>query len=131
MTARYTYACTLAWGGDVPTAEIEVECSYSVAWGSPETGRNGPPELYDPGGASCVEDIKILTVNGVAWADVRMLYFRSADEAHEALAEKLLSDHEIDMLAEAVDVEVGREEAAAEDRFERMREEMIEDDLDD
>lgn len=64
MTRRYTYATTLSWGGDEPTAEVEVEVSFSVAWGSPETGRWGPPEHYDCGAPDEVEDIRLETVEG-------------------------------------------------------------------
>ena len=128
MTRLYSYACTLTWGGDTPTAELEIECSYSVAWGSPESGRFGPPEDYDPGAGDVVEDIKILTVGDKPWPVDLSFGFQTPAQDHETLVDQLISDHETDMLAEAVDVEAGREEAAAEDRFERMREEMIEDD---
>lgn len=33
MTRRYTYATSLGWGGDEPTAEIDVTLSYAVDWG--------------------------------------------------------------------------------------------------
>lgn len=124
---RYAYACTLAWGGDEPTAELEVECSYSVAWGAPESGRYGPPEDYDPGAGDVVEDIKILTVGGGAWP-VDISYGQITEAAmHEMLTDKL-DDHEAAMIASAVEEEAAREDAAADDRFERMREEMWEDD---
>lgn len=64
MARRYTYACTLSWGGDEPTAEVEVEVSYSVAWGSSASGHFGPPEHYDPGAGDVVEDIRLETVEG-------------------------------------------------------------------
>lgn len=63
-TRRYTYATTLTWGGDEPTAEVEVEVSYTVAWGSPATGHYGPPENYDPGAGDEVEDIRLEKVEG-------------------------------------------------------------------
>jgi hypothetical protein len=44
------------------------------------------------------------------------------------LVDKLESEHEEAMLLEATEAEAAREDAAADDRFERMREEMIEDD---
>ncbi|MCL5459948.1 hypothetical protein M3M33_15025, partial [Loigolactobacillus coryniformis] len=45
-------------------SEHDVEVSFTVAWGSPESGRYGPPEDYDTGSGDAVEDIKLLTVNG-------------------------------------------------------------------
>ena len=130
MTGPYKYACTLTWGGDEPTAELEVECSYSVAWGSPESGRFGPPEDYDPGAGDVVEDIKILTVGGKPWPVSISYGYQTEAQDHEMLVDRLESDHESDMIAAAVEEEAHRAEAAADDRFERMREEMIEDDRD-
>lgn len=126
----YRYACTLSWGGDEPTAELEVECSYSVAWGSSESGRLGPPEDYDPGSGDVVEDIKILSVDGRPWPVDISYGFQTDAQSHEMLVEKLESDHETAMLQEAIEAEAARADADADDRFERMREEMIEDDLD-
>lgn len=37
-STKCTYAGTLSWGGDEPTAELEVEWSYTVLWGAPATG---------------------------------------------------------------------------------------------
>lgn len=64
MNRRYRYATCLNWGGDEPTAEVEVEFSFSIAWGSPETGRFGPPEDYDCGAPHEVEDIRLELVEG-------------------------------------------------------------------
>jgi len=124
----YRYACTLSWGGDEPTAEIEVECSYSVAWGSPESGRFGPPEDYDPGAGDVVEDIKILTVGGKPWPVDLSWGFQTEAQDHAMLVDKLESECGDFMLAGASEEEACLREAAADDRFERMREEMIEDD---
>ena len=60
---RYTYATTLSWGGDEPTAEVEVEVSFSIAWGRPAQ-ISGPPEQCYPGEADEIDDIKLLTVDG-------------------------------------------------------------------
>lgn len=124
----YRYACTLSWGGDEPTAELEIECSYSVAWGSPEGNRFGPPEDYDPGSGDVVEDIKILTIDGKPWPVDISYGFQTDAQSHEMLVEKLESEHEESMILEAIEAEAAREDDAADDRFERMREEMIEDD---
>lgn len=128
MTRAYTYACELSWGGDVPTAELEITCSYAVAWGSPECGQMGPPEDYDPGSGDTVEDIKILTVGGEPWPVDLSYGFQTPAQDHEMLVDKLESDHTDAMVAEAHEVEAAREDDAADDRFERMREEMIEED---
>ncbi|MFD1189716.1 hypothetical protein [Phenylobacterium conjunctum] len=64
MSRRYTYSTCLNWGGDVPTAEIEVTVSFTVSPGSPESGRFGPPELYDPGSPAEVEDIRVESIDG-------------------------------------------------------------------
>ena len=64
MANRYTYATCLGWGGDEPTAEIDVVVSYAVAWGSPETGRFGAPEDYDPGSPDVVEDLRVEKIDG-------------------------------------------------------------------
>ena len=126
--APYRYACTLTWGGDEPTAEMEVECSYSVAWGSPESGRFGPPEDYDPGAGDVVEDIKILTVGGKPWPVSISYGYQTEAQDHAMLADKLLDEHEANMIVSAIEEEASRADAAADDRFERMRDEMIEDD---
>lgn len=63
---RYTYSTTLPYStGDVPEVEeIEVSVTYTVAWGSPETGNYGPPEDYDPGAPSEIEDLTLKTIDG-------------------------------------------------------------------
>lgn len=66
MTRRYTYATCLGWGGDEPTAEIDVTLSYAVDWGSPGTGRPyfGPPENYDEGSPPEVQDLCVEKIDG-------------------------------------------------------------------
>jgi hypothetical protein len=54
----YRYATTVAFLDD----ELEVEVAFDVAWGSPETGRFGPPEHYDPGSGDVVEDVRLVKV---------------------------------------------------------------------
>lgn len=130
MTRTYKYACELSWGGDTPTAELEVECSYTVAWGSSESGRySGPPEDYDPGSPAVVEDIKILTVGGKPWPVDLSYGFQTPAQDHDMLVNKLEMEHEEAMIREAVETEADRADDAAQDRFEAMREEMIMDDF--
>ena len=112
---RYRYACTLSWGGDVPTAEVEVEVSYSMAWGSPETGRYGPPENYDPGCGDEVEDIRLELVEGKPrpWG---MYYGYIANEDAEFetdVREKLDCDEHLS----AMILEASEQEQAAEDSY--------------
>ncbi len=96
---RYTYATTLAYStGDVPEAdEVEVEVSFTVAWGSPETGNYGPPEHYDPGCPDEVGDLKLLSVDGVGGP------FDQHDEA--AILQAIAQNHTEAMLSAANDIE--------------------------
>lgn len=115
MDRRYTYACTLSWGGDEPTAEVEVEVSYTVAWGSAETGRNGPPENYDPGCADEIEDIRLERVEGKPrpWG----MYYGYIPNEDDAFAtnciEKIEGDrlHYEAMIAEAVNDDHARRDS--------------------
>lgn len=121
MTARrYTYAASLSLGGDEPTAELEVEVSFSVAWGSPESGRFGPPEHYDPGSGSVVEDIRVETVESLErpWR----LHPGGDDALAAEIIAKLEMGHEADMLAEAAEQDEGAYEDAMERRWEEERE---------
>lgn len=124
MTARrYTYATTLNWGGDTPTAEIEVEVSYEVAWGSPETGRFGPPEHYDPGAGDLVEDIRLEKVEGKLrpW-DMGYGYLPDDDFAEDCIEKIGSNDRHLEaMIAEAAEVETARDEDARESRYEDRR----------
>lgn len=106
---RYTYATTLSWGGDTPTAEVEVEVSFTVAWGSPETGRFGRPELYDPGSPDEVEDIRLELVEGRPrpWG-MYSGYVANEDDEFEQEVISMLDDHHADMIAEAVAAEDAR-----------------------
>ena len=105
MARSYTYATTLAYStGDFPeTDEVEVEVSFTVAWGSPETGHYGPPEDYDPGSASEVEDLKLLSVDGVGGP------FDQHDEA--AILQTIAMNHTEAMLIEAGEMEAERDYA--------------------
>lgn len=100
MSRQYIYACTLSFGGDEPTAELEVQCSFSVAWGQPESGRFGKPEDYDCGAPDMVEDIKILSVDGKPWPVDLSYGFMSDADTHEMLVEALEA-HEDEMIAVA------------------------------
>lgn len=120
---RYRYATTLAWGGDVPTAEVDVEVSFTVAWGSPETGRFGPVEGYDPGSPDEVEDIRLETVNGKArpWGMYSGYVANEDDEFEQEVIWKLEDQH-ADMIAEAVEAEAALRDDAMERRWDEQRE---------
>lgn len=122
MSARYRYATTISFGADgAPDyTELEVEFSYSVAWGSPGTGRPyyGPVELYDEGSPSEVEDLRLETVDGSARP---FLAFTSDKDAEMLCIEALTEAHLDDMLSEAAEREAGRAEDAAERRHEDRR----------
>lgn len=68
MATRYRFATTASLGtdGEDDFQEIEVEVSFSVAWGSPGTGRPyyGPVELYDEGSPDEIEDVRLELVDG-------------------------------------------------------------------
>jgi hypothetical protein len=124
MSRRYTYATCLSWGGDEPTAELEVEVSFSVAWGSPESGRFGPPENYDPGSGSVVEDIRVEKIDGLPvtqWEAESTEYMPGSTV--EAILQKLEMDHEEEMISGATqDDDAARdsylEQAWKDERFE-------------
>lgn len=121
--ARYRYATCLNWGGDVPTAEVEVVVSFAVTWGSPEAGRFGPPELYDPGSPDEVEDIRLELVEGNArpWGMYSGYVSNEDDEFEQEVIEKLDSHH-ADMIAEAAMELAGAHDAAMEALADRYRE---------
>lgn len=103
MAARYRYATCLNWGGDTPTAEVEVVVSFTVAPGTPESGRFGPPETYDPGSPAEVEDIRLELVEGKPrpWG-MYSGYVANEDDEFEREAIEKLESHHADMLAEAI-----------------------------
>ena len=120
MTRRYTYSTTLNWGGDTPTAEIEVEVSYSVAWGSPETGRYGDPSNYDPGSGDLVEDIRLEKVEGKPrpW-DMGYGFLPDDDFATDCIEKIEGSDYHLEaMVAEASEITQGQDDEARERQYE-------------
>ena len=103
---RYHYTASLSWGGDTPTAELEVEVSYAVAWGSPERRNFGLPDTYDLGSPSEVEDIRVEKINDLDGA----IYIETdhmAGETIDAIIDKLDMDHEKRMLEWAIEQEFG------------------------
>lgn len=95
MSRRYTYSTCLNWGGDVPTAEIEVTISFTVSPGSPESGRFGPPELYDPGSPAEVNDIRVESIDGRSVEQSPGLLvpiLEKLEDLHDELHDELLAE---------------------------------------
>lgn len=124
MAKRYTYETTVQLGSD-ESSEFDVKVTFSVAWGSPETGNFGPPENYDPGSASEVEDIKVVSVQGLTegWGDRFAFGFQTDAQIAADIIEALDDD---DLLASAREEEADAAVSADEDRAERRREDMRE-----
>ncbi len=109
---RYTYACTLSFGvdGEPTYSEVEAEFSYTVSPGSPETGRFGPPEDYDPGSPAVVEDVRLEKVEGKPRPWDMGYGFIPDDEFATDCEEKVGgSDHHLEaMLREAAEADEAR-----------------------
>ena len=101
----YRFSTCLSFGtdGEADYREIDVTISYNVAWGSPESGRfSGPPENYDPGSASEIEDIAVVELDG-----------RTPDGSDKHAIDAILDDFasgkfDEDLLAAAADSEDAR-----------------------
>lgn len=128
MTRTYHYEATVCLGGDGEdeSAEFDVKASFTVAWGSPETGRFGPVEGYDPGAGDEIEDIKLLTVNGKARPWDMGYGFLSDDAFAEMVIEMLEAHHAEHMLHEAAEEDDGQRDQAAEYRAEAAAEALAE-----
>jgi hypothetical protein len=111
---RYTYETDIDLSDD-GDRETEVKVSFTVAWGSPESGRFGPPENYDPGSGSVVEDIRVEAIDG------RPVNDGDAATVLEIVA-RLQADHTELMLDEAAEERAADRERAEEYRAEARRE---------
>lgn len=118
MTARYSYSTTLIDGET--DAETDVAVTFSVEWGSPESGRFGPPENFDPGSPAIVEDVRLETINGEP-------VNRYPPEFAAALLRDVERDHENEMLGAATEDEIAAYDDAMERRWEELREERRQD----
>lgn len=127
MARTYHYEGTVCLGAD-EGSEFEVKASYTVAWGSPAAGYFGPIEGYDPGSASEVEDVKILTVEGQTsgWGERYAFGFETDAQIAEILVDALLNQHADRMLHEAAEEDDSHREAAAEYRAEARAEALAE-----
>lgn len=103
MSTRYTYYTTLEYStGDIPEVdEVDVEVSYTVVWGRPET-----PPAYDHGGLpadpSEVNDITLISIDGVGGP--------FDQEAEAAILQQIAQHHYHQMLEEASQMEAAWEE---------------------
>lgn len=105
--SRYTYAFTASWGGDTPTAELEVEVSYTVLWGAPEQGPS-----YACGGqpadADEVDDIRVETIEGKPRPWNLGYGFLKDDDLAADIIEKLDTDHHrAEMISQAAEDDDG------------------------
>lgn len=91
--------------------ENEATVSFSVAWGSPESGRSGPPENYDPGSDSVVEAVRVEMIDGLPLAPLESNAYAEAIEAD--------ADQCDELLAYAEGIEADEYERAMEARGER------------
>lgn len=123
MARTYHYEATVCLGRD-EGSEFDVKASYTVAWGSPEAGRFGPVEGYDPGSADEVENIKVLTIEGLTegWGERFAFGFQTDAQIAETIIEALTNDHADRMLHEAAEEDDGRRDEAAEYRAEARQE---------
>jgi hypothetical protein len=123
MSRRFTYTTTLNWGGDTPTAEIEVTVSYLVSWGAPEQGPS-----YASGGQPAdpdeIDDVRLDLVEGKPRPWGMGFGYVTDDEFATDCVEKIEGNaHHLEaMLNEAADWARADEDDAAERRAEDRRE---------
>lgn len=70
QTGKYKTTLSLNFGtdGEADYSELDVTFTYTVHWGTPETGRGymADPYKYDPGSPSEIEDIAIVAIDGMS-----------------------------------------------------------------
>lgn len=94
---RYRYATCLMFGtdGEADHVELDVVATFTVAWGAPESGRyGGPPEDYDPGSASVVEDVRLVEPANLSAENEADVLSRLEDDVHTAAMLQAASDAE-------------------------------------
>jgi hypothetical protein len=107
---RYRYATTLSFGddGEPGYTELDVEVSYKVLWGRPET-----PPAYSHGGLPAdpdeVDDVRLELVDGKPrpWD---MGYGYLTDDDFAAQVEDRFGDLWCELIAEAAQTEADRAE---------------------
>lgn len=122
MGKRFTHYATVSLGAS-EASEFDVTLTFSVAWGSPETGRFGRPEDYDPGCGSEVENIKVVSIEGLTsgWGKAFAMGYQT-DEQVAAEVIEALTEAQLDaMLVEASEEAAAEAIEAAEYRAESRR----------
>lgn len=128
MAKRYNYETTvcLDTSGDYAySADFDVKVEFSVAWGSPPSGEYGPPENYDPGSDSVVEDVKIVSVEGLTegWGKAFTFGYQTDAQVAADMVEALdFDDLLVSAREEEADAAIHAEEERAEHRREDLRE---------
>lgn len=119
---RYTYSTCLSFGtdGEADYCEMDVTVSFTVAWGSPETGAGymADPYKYDPGSPDVVEDIKVESIDGNPPGEYGPVTVAMILDQLDGPTDV----HTREMLAEAVAVEAGEAAYADDLRAEQRRE---------
>lgn len=90
----YRYTTTVAFppNSDEDGPEFDVEVTYTVARGTPESGRTGPPENYDPGSPDEIEDFKLVKCDGKERPWNAGYGFISDEDWEERVREKIDDD---------------------------------------
>lgn len=103
---RHTYATGVSFGGDIPTAELDVELSYSFIPGRAET-----PPAYDHGGLpaepAMIEDVEVVTIDGKSRP-----WDRHTDHTDDELADAILNqlgDIDDELIAHALETDASME----------------------
>ena len=107
MTRRYAITVCLGWGGDTPTGEAEVTCTYAVEW---DESPYGPP-MHEP------VDIEIGWVDGRRWSektDVWCSFGLNYADALDELVNKIEMDRAEDLVEHAQEIEAGLADEEAE-----------------
>lgn len=123
MPRTHTYK-TLALSAHEEDDGIEVEVTFTVAWGSSPSGEFGPPENYDPGSDHEVENITIVKVGGLTegYGKQFAMGYQSDAQIAADVVETLQSErHQEAMIELAIDAEAGDHEHAMEMRAEERR----------
>lgn len=125
---RYTYTTSLNRGGDEPTWEGEVEVSFSVEPGEPES-----PPSYASGGTPAsspqIIDITLEKVDGKArpWGMYSGYIANEDDEFAREVVEELegSDDHLSAMLMLAAEEDAAQADEDADRRYEERRDEAL------
>lgn len=128
MARTFKYSTTLEFGSDPYAAdygEVDVTVTFEVDFGTPEAGRFGPIEAYDPGSDDEIHTIRLVKV-GERSAPFGMAHH--SDAHFEALVVDKLEASEGDrerMLEIAHETEASDYDAARGSRWEELRDQRL------